>query len=698
MRTSHREIKRRINEEKSKVTDTELFLSKAFAAYLTDMAEAVTKRYKRSIKVVTYMDEDVNASIAYTDNRCIYINVGNYLTKTFPTRLLRADSLIGLHAHEIGHILFTDFEQTKIYFHAMTEGRLYPAVPTDLEAEEEESLHQLQDKLLHGTKAESRVIMRLAKELLNILEDCYIEQRLCIQYPGKFAIGIYLNNLRFAEIVHPIEKQVEKGNLKFAILANLLVQYCTGGDINNRDEQENEVLDRFYEILPFVDSAVYDDDMRSRFDAVNRILLHIWDYVLEMLNVPLKEEDIHSGTASVDGEALDEVLKQLEEQIVRTAVAPMGEDVPVSAALPKGLEEIENALREKKAELGKLLQMNPYIPLELTDEISEGEDGGVTFEEDYEGLNEVQAAEDINRILTELAEEKVMEHEERELSKELREGAGKIRLGNAHKGVRIKIKRIAVVPEAYKERYEMVAPPMLQLSKQIQKRLRRIQKDTVNKGKVSALLMGRRIEPRLLLDKECRFFSRNIAPTEEKDMAVALLIDESGSMCYADRATYARASGIIIYDFCHAMGIPLLIMGHTEDDDVELYAYTDFRSRDANDRYRLMDISARDGNRDGAALRYVAERLMQQPEKTKLLLLISDGQPAGNGYHGTEAEADLRGIKKEFTNKGMIFVAAAIGADKENIERIYGDAYLDITDLNKLPYLLVKRIEREMRG
>ena len=49
-------------------------------------------------------------------------------------------------------------------------------------------------------------------------------------------------------------------------------------------------------------------------------------------------------------------------------------------------------------------------------------------------------------------------------------------------------------------------------------------------------------------------------------------------------------------------------------------------------------------------------------------------------------------------NKGMMFVAAAIGADKENIERIYGDAFLDITDLTKLPILLLKRIERELRG
>jgi len=44
-----------------------------------------------------------------------------------------------------------------------------------------------------------------------------------------------------------------------------------------------------------------------------------------------------------------------------------------------------------------------------------------------------------------------------------------------------------------------------------------------------------------------------------------------------------------------------------------------------------------------------------------------------------------------------MFVAAAIGTDKENIERIYGDAFLDITDLQKLPFLLVKRIEKEIR-
>ena len=105
-----------------------------------------------------------------------------------------------------------------------------------------------------------------------------------------------------------------------------------------------------------------------------------------------------------------------------------------------------------------------------------------------------------------------------------------------------------------------------------------------------------------------------------------------------------------------------------------------------------MDMAARVANRDGAALRFVAEHLVKRPEELKILILISDGQPAGTGYYGTEAEKDLRAIKKEYRQKGVILFTAAIGSDKERIKRIYGDGFLDITDLNKLPKLLPQLI------
>ena len=110
-----------------------------------------------------------------------------------------------------------------------------------------------------------------------------------------------------------------------------------------------------------------------------------------------------------------------------------------------------------------------------------------------------------------------------------------------------------------------------------------------------------------------------------------------------------------------------------------------------------MDIAARGSNRDGAALRFVAEQLSKRDEEVRILMLVSDGQPADVGYGGTAAEEDLRGIKQEYKRKGILFVAAAIGEDKVNIERIYGDSFLDITDLNQLPVKLTAVIKRFMR-
>lgn len=181
-------------------------------------------------------------------------------------------------------------------------------------------------------------------------------------------------------------------------------------------------------------------------------------------------------------------------------------------------------------------------------------------------------------------------------------------------------------------------------------------------------------------------------------MSVGLLLDESGSMCSCDRCTYARSSAIILYDFCKALHIPVTVYGHsTSGSSVELYSYAEFESIDNDDKYRMMDIAARGSNRDGAALRFVAEQLVKRPEEVKILILVSDGQPAAPGYYGSAAEEDLRGIRQEYRRKGVLFIAAAIGEDKQNIERIYGDSFMDITDLNQLPVKLTAAVKRHMR-
>lgn len=89
--------------------------------------------------------------------------------------------------------------------------------------------------------------------------------------------------------------------------------------------------------------------------------------------------------------------------------------------------------------------------------------------------------------------------------------------------------------------------------------------------------------------------------------------------------------------------------------------------------------------------------MSKRSEDVKILILISDGQPAHSGYSGTAAEEDLRGIKQEYQKKGILFIAAAIGDDKNNIERIYGNSFLDITDLAQIPIKLTSVIKKHLQ-
>ena len=316
--------------------------------------------------------------------------------------------------------------------------------------------------------------------------------------------------------------------------------------------------------------------------------------------------------------------------------------------------------------------------------------------------NMTRAASDIERILDNMAEKAACEELESERIRELNEAAQSISYGDIHSGVNIRVNRIASVDPELVEQYDAICNPLISISRQLQKSLLRQLKENRRGGKQTGLIMGRRLDAHALCRNDGKVFYKNNLPNEIPDLAVGLLLDESGSMCSCDRCTYARAAAIILYDFCESLEIPVMVYGHSTDyydgkDSVELYSYAEFNGFDNDDKYRLMDISARGSNRDGAALRYVAEALSKRSETVKLLILVSDGQPADTGYYSTAAEEDLRGIKQEYQRKGMLFVAAAIGNDKQNIERIYGDSFLDITDLNQLPTKLTGVVKRHIR-
>ena len=710
MRASHLTVRKRIMDEKSKITDEEFFTSKEYRGYLADITEAATKRYRRPIHVTVFADPE-DSTVAYTDYNGIVINACNHITWSMPTRKLRSMSIEGFNAHENSHNLFTDNRIAHAYFNSLEHGKFYPKKPTRLKGDQKLNAQGIIDALLDDTDPIPKtVILRTAKALSNILEDGYVDARYSYEFPGNPARGIALNNVRFAETVPDIDTMIDKQFYPHNIVLNLLLQYVRAREVNNLTGYTGEYMDRFLAALPLVDACIYDEDSRARFDAVNRIMIDLWPLMQRCFD-DLRDKQQNdassssgSGNSSTPGTGEDSdsddgmgaVQDALESQLPQIApnFTMKSGPVPFNGAFAPDEEQAQELLEQVSKALS---EETARIAAHRTETIISNGDGSIVQDSEYEGAGYEFSATDIERVLEEIATGKVNESLEEELSEELQSEATSIQYGNAHRNINITVHRMSHVNQNLIDSYTAVAPQLLMLSKRLQRSVSAILRDKRQGGKQTGLYVGKHLDQHAFHRNDGRVFCNKRLPTEPINMSVALLVDESGSMCGCDRITKARATAIVVQDFCEKLGIPIMIVGHTAScAHVELFSYADFKSVDKKDRYRLMDMSARYCNRDGAALRYVAEKLSKQNSDVKMLFIICDGQPNDDGYTGTAAEADLRGIKLEYSRKGVQIFAAAIGDDRANIERIYGAGYLDITDLNQLPIMLTQLIARNL--
>lgn len=710
MRASHLTVRKRIMDEKSKITDEEFFTSKEYRGYLADITEAATKRYRRPIHVTVFADPE-DSTVAYTDYNGIVINACNHITWSMPTRKLRSMSIEGFNAHENSHNLFTDNRIAHAYFNSLEHGKFYPKKPTRLKGDQKLNAQGIIDALMDDTDPIPKtVILRTAKALSNILEDGYVDARYSYEFPGNPARGIALNNVRFAETVPDIDTMIDKQFYPHNIVLNLLLEYVRAREVNNLTGYTGEYMDRFLAALPLVDACIYDEDSRARFDAVNRIMIDLWPLMQRCFDDLRDKQQNDASSSSGSGnsttpgtgedsdsdDGMDAVQDALESQLPQIApnFTMKSGPVPFNGAFSPDEEQAQELLEQVSKALS---EETARIAAHRTETIISNGDGSIVQDSEYESAGYEFSATDIERVLEEIATGKVNESLEEELSEELQSEATSIQYGNAHRNINITVHRMSHVNQNLIDSYTAVAPQLLMLSKRLQRSVSAILRDKRQGGKQTGLYVGKHLDQHAFHRNDGRVFCNKRLPTEPINMSVALLVDESGSMCGCDRITKARATAIVVQDFCEKLGIPIMIVGHTAScAHVELFSYADFKSVDKKDRYRLMDMSARCCNRDGAALRYVAEKLSKQNSDVKMLFIICDGQPNDDGYTGTAAEADLRGIKLEYSRKGVQIFAAAIGDDRANIERIYGAGYLDITDLNQLPVMLTQLIARNL--
>ena len=326
----------------------------------------------------------------------------------------------------------------------------------------------------------------------------------------------------------------------------------------------------------------------------------------------------------------------------------------------------------------------------------------MSFEDDPEEVeNDSEASpEDFEKAIKEL--EKTLEvleksEEEAEKGEESDYDFGSAEYPTTDKYVKVISHHKATSnPEVYEEYRKIVESDAHELAKLI-KRQFKTKPGRVKRADHGDLNLMRYKDPNfrspLIFDKK--------KPREKHCAAVMLLVDESGSMG-GRRITNARLAAIMLAEAMAEAGIPCSVVGHSGDDrynySVELEHYTTFKNASA-DRASLAMIEARCQNRDGPAIRWASSILKKRPERNKLMIVISDGQPAADRYYGEEAifdtKAAIRDAKRLHNIVGVILEA---GSSTDILKTMYGNDYIECTSSKNLKESIAKIITSQCKN
>lgn len=615
-----------MKQENRNLTDQRFFQGRWFHDYLFGMAKGFCRKEPESLTVV--WERDRMGVGGCTDGKNIRINAA--ASARSGSREQKVLGMIGVAAHECGHINFSNFEKRRIYASGIREGILYPELPEPKNEQERQALGELQTCLNQKKEQELRVIRETLLYLHNILEDMYIEARQCAEYGGIAQKGIRFLGRWDMEQAESIRQMQEYGMDSLSIMKNVLLQYLRTKKVNDWERAGGSYMGMLERCKETLDEAVISVDEDVRFRAANKLLLILWEFVKEAFG----RKGNGQNYPEYEGSNGKEEWKESK------------------AADTK--EEAEKRKREAAVLGGKHREKTA------------GEDG----------LKEIGDA--VGKIVTEMEQEV--------LEQELRESMDKLELEKIHEGHKLRIIRPEPTPEqiaryaVMKKKVDAAAEKMVRLTAPYLEEQERFQKGMVQGKKVCGSQIYRR-DGRI-------FRSRNIPG--DRDTAVAVLIDESASMDIHNRIGSARYTACVIYRFCQRLGIPVLILGHStgigeKKESVELYSYAEFDAWDQKDCFRLTGICSKWNNRDGAALAYAGMRLGKRAEGQKLLFVISDGLPLAEGYRGEAGIADTRREREKLEHRGIHVMAAAIGEDRELIGRIYGKGFLNISDTERMP-------------
>ena len=202
-----------------------------------------------------------------------------------------------------------------------------------------------------------------------------------------------------------------------------------------------------------------------------------------------------------------------------------------------------------------------------------------------------------------------------------------------------------------------------------------------------SIRMGEQPNPRITM--------RNVI--KNRDLSVVVLLDLSEStnekMTGSDKTVLqlTREAATLVSTAIEGIGDPFALHGFSSDGrhDVQYFRFKDFNQHfDEEAKSRLSGMKGGLSTRMGAALRHAGHHLLKQPERRKLILLVTDGEPADIDERDPQhLRHDTKKAVEELYTQGVLSYCLTLDPNADSyVKRIFGESnYTIIDNVDRLP-------------
>lgn len=667
----------------------EIFTSPEFAEHLQGLVNETMKiGGKATSKIPVNVVTTPNSPPGWTDGNDIYVNTINSVSSHYTLPLEQFITLRGICFHECSHVLYLDFNEEKKALKSIGDGKLYGELPVPQTAEDDLMMHEMEDAL--ADPLYRPIFQQVFSDVTNTIDDPHDEGKIIRRFGGIVEQGIVLARESLLRSFDYAENIVAGKGSDLEKIYSLMLEYARFETIMMRDQdaclKTQPLVQCVVSLAKPIATARWTDDMKVRFAQINEIMLKLWPYIkaeLEKQKQQKKQEkqnqqgddDSKNPQGNQSGgnstqEAVQNILDQLQK---------VSQNQNISAHPNRRTSSSEAVKNRQAARAGNQ-------PASGEKAIPVNQDSA---------MKSAQAA--LDAVAKKVAARIAAAAMERDLTSNLMMEIDQTAIGSNHSG-RICAKRDLEVDASDIKLYEKQMEDVKAYSKRLQRRMSDALRDLQEGGVAHHKQFGNRIEAQYAYRPDQKFYANKKLPQDWPSMAISILVDLSTSM-RGERLNSAMKATMLLYDFATGLGIPVFVAGHNAIlGQVNYQIMADFEKVSENDKYRLAHMYLNGCNRDGAAIEVSSSLLAKRSEDVKLLFIISDGQPNDGTYKGETAKKDIQDILTKYRRKGITTFATAIGSDKDKIKAIYGDGYLDITDLSQFPKqltnMVVKRIMR----